>query len=82
MKLKLILSVAIAILFSNCNKHDHIPVDKRYPADVANAWMQLQIKLTRSTAGYNSVVSNRSFGYAGITLYESIFLLFPGACPC
>ena len=52
--------------------------DKKYPADVANAWMQLQIKLTRTTAGYNSVVSDRSFGYAGITLYESLVPGVPG----
>src|SRR5215217_4290572 len=83
MKLKLILSTAILItLFSNCRKHDlPDPVLKPYPAHVANAWMQLQIKLTRSTAGYNSLVSNRSFGYAGITLYEALFPGIPGNKP-
>ena len=34
--------------------------------------MQLQIRLTLSTTGYNSVVSDRSFGYAGITMYEAV----------
>ncbi len=77
MKLKLIL-IAIVITLSNCKKNDHIPADKKYPADVANAWMQLHIRLTKSTAGYNSLVSNRSFGYAGITLYESISPDVPG----
>ncbi len=74
MKLKFILAAAVLIIvFSNCKKHDvPVPGVKKYPADVANAWMQLQIKLTRTTPGYNSVVSDRSFGYAGITLYESI----------
>ncbi len=73
MKLKLILSLATLIfLLSNCRKNDTPGPDKRYPADIANAWMQLHIKLTRTTAGYNSVVSDRSFGYAGITLYESL----------
>ena len=79
MKLKLILSFAILIfLFSNCRKNDVPGPYKKYPADVANAWMQLQIKLTRTTAGYNSVVSDRSFGYAGITLYESLVPGVPG----
>lgn len=79
MKLKLILSLGIiTMLMSNCRKHDHVPEIKKYPSDVANAWMQLQIKLTRSTPGYNSVVSDRSFGYAGITLYESIYPGIPG----
>ncbi|MEO8415738.1 MAG: vanadium-dependent haloperoxidase [Ginsengibacter sp.] len=72
MKRKFILPLAIVVLLFSCNKHDHVPPDKKYSADMANAWMQLQIKLTRSTTGYNSVVSDRSFGYAGLTLYESV----------
>lgn len=72
MRLKLLMSLAIVLLLSNCKKYNFIPNDQRYSADVANAWMQLQIKLTRSTSGYNSVVSNRSFGYAGLTLYEAV----------
>src|SRR5882762_10022559 len=55
-----------------CNKHDSSPKPTKYPADVANAWMQMHIRLTRTTAGYNSVVSDRSIAYAGITLYESL----------
>lgn len=79
MKLKLVLSLAlVTMLVSNCKKNDYIPPKKTYSSDVANAWMQLQIKLTKSTAGYNSVVSDRSFGYAGITMYESIFAAVPG----
>ena len=50
----------------------------RYPSDVANAWMQMLIRLTLSTPGYNSVVSDRSFGYAGITMYESLVPGMPG----
>ncbi|GAB3926508.1 hypothetical protein GCM10028804_30240 [Larkinella terrae] len=34
--------------------------------------MQMHIRLTLSTTGYNSIVSNRSFGYAGITMYEAV----------
>ncbi|MBI1783135.1 MAG: vanadium-dependent haloperoxidase [Sphingobacteriales bacterium] len=79
MKLKSILSLAILILlFSGCRKNDFPGGDKKNPADVANAWMQMQIRLTRSTAGYNSVVSNRSFGYAGITMYEALVPGIPG----
>lgn len=80
MKLKTILSVAVFIIaFFSCKKSDPpLPVSK-YPADVANAWMQMQIKLTRSTPGYNSVVSDRSFGYAGITMYEALLPGLPGS---
>jgi len=80
MKLKVILSLAtVTMLVSNCKKNDYTPAIKKYPSDVANAWMQLQIKLTKSTVGYNSVVSDRSFSYAGITLYESISPDVPGS---
>lgn len=80
MKLKLIFSmVMLTLLLSNCKKNDGPGPDKKYPADVANAWMQLHIKLTRTTTGYNSVVSDRSFGYAGLTLYESLVHGVPGA---
>jgi hypothetical protein len=68
MKLKIIFPIVVFIsFFSSCKKHDTPGPVGRYAADVANAWMQMQIRLTRSTTGYNSVVSDRSFGYAGIT---------------
>lgn len=38
----------------------------------------MQIRLTRSTAGYNSLVSHRSFRYAGITMYEALAAAIPG----
>lgn len=73
MNLRVIIPVAVFIVaFSGCTKDDRpLPVNK-YPADVANAWMQMHIRLTRTTAGYNSVVSDRSFGYAGLTMYEAL----------
>lgn len=80
MNLKIILAVAVfSIAFFSCKKHDTPGPIGKYPADVANAWMQMQIRLTKSTAGYNSVVSDRSFGYAGITLYEALVPGIPGA---
>ncbi|HMF73650.1 MAG TPA: hypothetical protein VK616_19350, partial [Flavitalea sp.] len=79
MSTKLFLATAISLaMFCGCQKnHDHYPSAK-YSADVANAWMQLQIRLTRTTTGYNSLVSNRSFGYAGLTMYESLVPAMPG----
>lgn len=75
MKFKTILPIAVFIvLMSGCKKSntpDTIHIVK-YQADVANAWMQMQIRLTQSTPGYNSVVSDRSFAYAGITMYEAL----------
>lgn len=80
MKLKFMLPImVIVILFSSCKKYDTPGPIGRYPADVANAWMQMQIRLTRSTTGYNSVVSDRSFGYAGLTMYEALAAGIPGS---
>ncbi|MBD2705836.1 vanadium-dependent haloperoxidase [Spirosoma sp. BT702] len=59
------------LLVGSCQ--DHRPINPAVlSADVAHAWMQMQIRLTLSTTGYNSIVSNRSFGYAGITMYEAV----------
>jgi len=80
MKLNFILPVSILMIaFFSCRKNETPGPVGRYPADVANAWMQMQIRLTRSTTGYNSVVSDRSFAYAGITLYESLVPGLPGS---
>ena len=80
MKRSIILLVSvIMIAFARCKKNDTLGPAAKYPADVANAWMQMQIKLTRSTAGHNSVVSDRSFAYAGIALYEAIVPGITGA---
>ena len=46
---------------------------KKYPAHVAMEWLTLHVvKLTRTTPGYNGLLANRSFGYAGLVLYESV----------
>jgi PAP2 superfamily len=80
MRLKFIFTVAAFIVaFSGCKKHDTPGPIGKYPADVVNAWMQMHIRLTRSTTGYNSVVSDRSFAYAGITMYEALVPGVPGS---
>ena len=79
MKVNLVLSIAVLIFaFSSCEKNDKPGAAGKYPPDMANAWIQMQIRLTRSTAGYNSLVSDRSFGYAGITKYEALAAAIPG----
>jgi len=77
LKFNLLVMVFIIVLSSCKNNNTPGPVGK-YPADVANSWMQMHIKLTKSTKGYNSVVSDRSFAYAGITMYEALVPGIPG----
>jgi hypothetical protein len=80
MKRTFILIVTITFFFlSACTKHETPGPVGKYPADVANAWIQMQIRLTKSTTGYNSVVSDRSFAYAGITMYEALVPGVPGS---
>ena len=43
-----------------------------YPNDVATKWTRLQMELGRTTAGFSPGVTARSFGFAGLTLYESL----------
>jgi hypothetical protein len=62
---------------AGCNKESSTNANA-YPPDVAIAWMNLQLRLTKGTSGFNSVVSNRSYAYAGLTLYESIAPGIPG----
>src|ERR1700733_4514777 len=66
------------VTVTGCKKHDAPGPVGKYPPDVANAWMQMQIRLTKTTTGYNSVVSDRSFAYAGLTLYEALVPGVPG----
>lgn len=79
MKLRFMLTVAVCIsVITACKKADTPGPLGKYPADLANAWMQMQIRLTRTTAGYNSVVSDRALAYAGITMYEALVPGIPG----
>lgn len=43
----------------------------QYPADVATKWAELQLGLTKTTAGFTPPVASRAFGYAGLTMYEA-----------
>lgn len=47
------------------------PADQ-YSNEVAVKWVGLQLKLTKSTAGFTPPVASRAFGYAGLTMYESV----------
>jgi len=75
MKKNLITGTLVVIIFiiTGCKKND-FPGEaaKKYPADVAVEWMKLHMKLSKTTPGFNSVVTNRSFAYAGLVLYEAI----------
>ncbi len=51
---------------------DASPPTSSYRADVAVAWLNLQLKLTRTTPVAPASTFGRSFGYSGITGYEAV----------
>jgi len=50
----------------------------KYPGDLAVKWMELQMRITRSTAGFGPGPATRAFAYSGLILYESIQKGMPG----
>ncbi|WP_082111674.1 vanadium-dependent haloperoxidase [Spirosoma radiotolerans] len=44
----------------------------QYTGDVATQWAALQLKITKSTAGFTPPVASRAYGYAGIAMYEAV----------
>ncbi|WP_461090816.1 vanadium-dependent haloperoxidase [Spirosoma gilvum] len=43
-----------------------------YNSNVAATWAALQLKLTKTTAGFTPPVAARAYGYVGLTMYEAI----------
>ena len=39
---------------------------KKYPADVAIQWINLQQRLIKTTSGFDPLVASRSFAYSGL----------------
>jgi hypothetical protein len=72
------LSIICMMIYTGCEDHTHFPKAKQYPADVAVAWINLQQKLVKKTAGFSPGVTARSFAYTGLSLYESIVPGMPG----
>lgn len=78
-----LLAIACFALFlDSCNvketdvtpqlpKEDTSPANK-FSADVASTWVEMQLKLTKTTAGYTPPVAARAYALGGLTMYESV----------
>jgi hypothetical protein len=80
LKLTLILSLTflLAPCLSGCGLiHSSAPTEQ-YDATVAVSWFDLYLKLVQETEGFTPPVASRTFGYAGVTLYESVVPGMPG----
>ncbi|WP_246082064.1 vanadium-dependent haloperoxidase [Spirosoma lacussanchae] len=70
--------LCLLVLLQSCRKQPDDAVTPsgktadQYSADVATKWASLQLKLTRTTPGFTPPVASRAFGYAGLTMYESV----------
>lgn len=87
MKKIILISAILTCLFTSCEELHNGPSNgevisgnlvKKYPADVALKWINLQQKLTKKTPGFDPLVSARSYAYSGLTLYESTLKGMPG----
>lgn len=87
MKKLIMILVAVPWLFGNCEEAPYgqsheagisAPHSKKYPADVAVEWINLQQTLIKTTPGFDPLVASRSFSFSGLALYESIVKGMPG----
>ena len=76
--------VCFALFLDSCKVKEtdsispvQLPTENSYPAnkfssDVASTWAEVQLKLTKTTAGYTPPVAARAYAYGGLTMYESV----------
>jgi PAP2 superfamily len=76
MKSMLLLSTIAFLALIGCQKESHptnpdIPTSN-YDASVPLAWFKLAINMVKVTPGNTGPVQSRTFGYLGLSLYESV----------
>lgn len=74
-KFPIILALLASVFITSCRKEEELFKSKPteyFGAQVANDWMDMFRTLTKKTAGYTPPVAARSFGYAGVALYETV----------
>ena len=59
----------VCILLTSC--HDE-PRRTFNPPDVANAWADMTLYITKNTPSNSPTFASRCFGYIGVTMYESV----------
>lgn len=70
---KILLLHVILVVFLSCKSNDFPGTPpKKYPADVAIAWIKMQQKLFMGTPDLLPHITTRTYGYVGLSLYESI----------
>jgi len=88
MKKFTLIFATVTMFFTGCEDFPHVPsngeghqglnLTKKYPADIAIQWINLQQELIKTTPGFDPLVASRSFAYSGLALYESVLKGMPG----
>jgi hypothetical protein len=73
----LVLTLVLVCLVVGCAQTAQPAPAATYKAGVATAWFDLMLRLVQETPGFTPPVASRAFGYAGVTLYESIVAGMP-----
>jgi len=54
------------------SEHGHLKQTKEYSSEVVVKWIDMQLRVIRSTGGMPPATNSRLFAYAGVALYESV----------
>jgi hypothetical protein len=54
------------------SQHGHLKQTKQFSSEVVLKWMEMQLRVIRTTAGMPPPTNSRLFAYSGVALYESV----------
>ena len=54
------------------NEHGHLQQTKTFSSEVVLKWMDMQLRVIRTTTGMPPATNSRLFAYSGVALYESV----------
>src|SRR5687767_13755129 len=53
-------------------EHGHLKQTMEYSSEVVLKWMEMQLRVIRTTIGLPPATNSRLFAYSGVALYESV----------
>ena len=62
----------IATAANNNSGQGHLQQTKTFSSEVVVKWMDMQLRVMRTTAGLPPATNSRLFAYSGVALYESV----------
>ena len=62
----------VATAANSNSQHGHLKQTKEFSSEVVIKWMNMQLRVIRTTAGMPPPTNSRFFAYSGVALYESV----------